>query len=204
MNPVMPSSPLPGSVVAYTTRTSATGPLATKLLEPSSTQPSPSRRAVLTIENTSDPAADSVAPCPATREPSSRPGSHRRFCSGVPNRTIGITPAQRWALIENSSPRSSTNRPSVSMTTIVDRRPTPRPPSSSGTGRRRIPASAQASHPSRQKIPSRSRSTPDPARRSRAMASTSPRSSMMSSESSIDPFQKESSTPPFSAEGTSL
>ena len=59
---------------------------------------SPSRRAVVRIAATSDPAPGSVRPNPPSTFPAASSGTNRCFCSSVPKSTIGDVPSVVWAL----------------------------------------------------------------------------------------------------------
>ena len=64
-----------------------------KIFEPSITH-SPSRRsAFVRVAPASEPASGSVSPNAASPLPEASRGSHSRFCSSLPKRTIGIVPS---------------------------------------------------------------------------------------------------------------
>src|SRR5205807_5142871 len=93
-------------VVANTIKRSLSGALVTNVLEPLSTQPPSTGRAVVRSANASEPDPGSVIPCAAISEPLQSPGSQRPCCSSVPKWTIGSSQAHIWALIEKISPLS--------------------------------------------------------------------------------------------------
>ena len=67
------------------------------ILAPSTTHSPPSRRALVRVAPASEPAPGSVSPKAARRRPDASCGSHRCFCSGLPNRLIGCVPSEVWA-----------------------------------------------------------------------------------------------------------
>ena len=76
-----------------------------------------------------DPASGSVMPNAMIDEPSARPGSHRPFCSSVPNRVITVPQmAGDTTIINNPQPAA----PSSSSTMASSYIPWPPPPNSSG------------------------------------------------------------------------
>ena len=75
MNIEMPREPLAlGSVLAATNTTSALTPLVMNIFDPLSTQWSPSRRAVVRIAATSEPASGSVTATAVRISPETTPG----------------------------------------------------------------------------------------------------------------------------------
>ena len=64
-----------------------------RVLAPSSTYPGPSRRAVVAIAATSDPASGSVIANAVITFPSAIGPSHRCFCASDPASTIGVVPS---------------------------------------------------------------------------------------------------------------
>ncbi len=70
---------MPSSVRAQTTATSATPPLVIQVFSPLSTQPSPSRRAVVRMPAGFEPKSGSVSPKQPIAWPRCRRGSHRFF-----------------------------------------------------------------------------------------------------------------------------
>lgn len=96
----------PCSARASTVHTSATGPLVMNNFVPSSTQSSPSRRAVVRIAPASDPASGSVEAQAPISEPSHSPGSQRCRCCSVPCNQMGTEPITQWAPSERLSPPS--------------------------------------------------------------------------------------------------
>ena len=82
-----------GSVTAKTQYTSASPAFEMKLLAPSSTNSSPSRRAVVVMEATSEPASDSVIAKAVMTSPARERESHASFWSSVPASTIGVEPS---------------------------------------------------------------------------------------------------------------
>ncbi len=82
-----PREPASGSVRATTITRSALIPLVMNVLEPDSTQPSPSRRAVVVMPCRSDPVPGSVIAIAVIISPLTNPGSQRAFCSSVVSRS---------------------------------------------------------------------------------------------------------------------
>ena len=76
---------IPSSVRAQTTATSATFPLVIHILEPSSTQSSPSRFALVRMPEGLEPKSASVRPKHPMASPAAMRGSHSCFCSSEPN-----------------------------------------------------------------------------------------------------------------------
>ena len=74
----------PSSARAHTTATSATEALVIHILDPLSTQSSPSRRAVVRIPPGLEPKSGSVRPKQPIRSPAAMPGSHCSRCSSLP------------------------------------------------------------------------------------------------------------------------
>lgn len=112
-----PSSGSPGSVaLAHTTATSAKVPLVIHILDPLSTQESPSRTAVVRIEPGSLPASASVSPKQPMRSPAAIPGSHFVRCSSLP---------QWWMADIASEPCADTKLRSPESTASSSRHATP-------------------------------------------------------------------------------
>mmetsp|Transcript_15286 Transcript_15286/g.37815 ORF Transcript_15286/g.37815 Transcript_15286/m.37815 type:complete len:250 (-) Transcript_15286:355-1104(-) len=87
MNAVMPCEPASGSVLAYTTSTSASGPLVIQNLLPLSTYAPSSRRVARSfIDTTSLPEPGSLMASAPTCSPAMSFGRYLAFCSGVPLR----------------------------------------------------------------------------------------------------------------------
>ena len=80
--------PCSSPALAQTTATSAIEPLVIHIFEPSSTQSSPSRRALVRIEAGSEPWSGSVSPKQPIASPVAIEGSQRSRCSSVPQRWI--------------------------------------------------------------------------------------------------------------------
>ena len=79
-NKVMPRCPVAAPVRAATTNTSARPALVMNILRPSSTQPSPVRRAVVVMPATSEPVPGSVTAMAATASPAASGASQRLRC----------------------------------------------------------------------------------------------------------------------------
>src|SRR6266849_7317585 len=113
-----------------------------KTLVPFKTYPSPLRRALVFKEAASDPDADSVRANAPSSSPDASRGSHRRFCSSVPNRRIGSLPTLVWTStitdVEAHALASS------SMQSVNARASSPAPPYSRGMRTPSSPASAAA------------------------------------------------------------
>ncbi len=75
---------MPSSVWAHTTATSAMEPLVIHCLAPLSTQPSPSRRAVVRMPPGLEPKSGSVSPKQPTASPAAKAGSQRSFWASEP------------------------------------------------------------------------------------------------------------------------
>ena len=75
---------MPSSARAQTTATSAMLPLVIQVFSPFSTQPSPSRRAVVRMPAGFEPKSGSVRPKQPMALPLCRRGSHFCFCSSEP------------------------------------------------------------------------------------------------------------------------
>jgi hypothetical protein len=100
-----------------------------KTFWPASTQPSPSRRAVVVIRCELEPASGSVIANAILAEPSASPGSQRLRCSSVPNRAM-IVPQ-----IAGETTISSSGQPAAASSShTAARSPSspPPPPYSSG------------------------------------------------------------------------
>ena len=95
----MTESPLgPGPPVRATSETkSARVPLVMKIFEPLMTQSPPSRRAVVRIAATSDPAPGSLMPIDAIFSPRMAGARNSRFCSGVPRASMTERANSMWA-----------------------------------------------------------------------------------------------------------
>ena len=87
--------------------------LVMKLFAPLITHSPPSSRAVVRVAPASEPPAGSVSPNAPSAFPVASRGSQRAFCSGVPNRSIGMAPsetaASRVIATEESTRASSSN-----------------------------------------------------------------------------------------------
>ena len=139
------SPPSDPSTVAGTTSVSATSPAGTFVRTPSSTHPSPSRRAVVVGRPRSPSGSTSAAV--STVVPATTPGSRVARWSGVPNRATGSAPRARVARAGTGAVR----RPTSSSTMASSSTPRPAPPCSAGTAMPSSPASAMAAHRSRSK-----------------------------------------------------
>ena len=98
---------MPSSVCAQTTATSARVPLVIHILEPLSTQSSPSRRARVRIEPGSLPASGSVRPKQPSASPAAIRGSHSSFCSSEPQRWIANIASEPCTDTKLRSPEST-------------------------------------------------------------------------------------------------
>ena len=111
-----PRSGPSGSVRAHTTATSATEPLVIHILAPSRIQsPEASVRAMVRIDEGSEPESGSVSPKQPIRSPAAIPGSQRCFCSSEPNAQIGNIarePCTETKLRAPESPASSSRQAS--------------------------------------------------------------------------------------------
>jgi hypothetical protein len=106
----------PGAVkaVTVTSEVSSVPALVMNCLPPSITHSSPSSRALVVVAPyTSDPPPASVSPNPPSRSPLASSGSHRRFCSSVPNSAIGAAPSPTPA--SRVMPTDWSTRPSSSI-----------------------------------------------------------------------------------------
>ena len=84
----------PVRAVIVTSREISTPALVMNILEPSITHSPSSSRAVVRVAPASDPAPASVSPNAPSRSPEASVGSHRRRCSSLPNRWIGMVPSE--------------------------------------------------------------------------------------------------------------
>ena len=99
-------------------------------MRPVSSQPSPSRVAVVVSWCELEPASGSVIANAKICVPSARPGSQRCFCSSVPNREMTVAQiAGETTIISSGQPAA----PSSSQTVASSPMPPPPPPYSSGT-----------------------------------------------------------------------
>src|SRR6478609_9663408 len=87
----MPRGPAATSVFAYTTRTSASGPLVIHILLPLRTYRSPLRSARRRMLTTSDPELGSLIASAPTCSPEISFGKYLRFCASLPLRLIWLT-----------------------------------------------------------------------------------------------------------------
>ena len=87
-----------GSVCAKTSATSATLPSEIHIFWPSIRQPPSTRSARVRIEAASEPESGSVSPKQPKVSPVHRPGSQRRLCSSVPQRSIEPQTSEVWTL----------------------------------------------------------------------------------------------------------
>ena len=97
MNAVMPRAPPCGSVFAYTTSVSASGPLVIHIFEPFSTKASPRRSARRRIDTTSEPAPGSLIASAPTCSPVISFGRYLRRCASLPFLRIWLTHRFEWA-----------------------------------------------------------------------------------------------------------
>ena len=93
----MPRGPASRSFLAYTTSTSASGPLVIHILVPLSTQRSPLNSARSFMLTTSEPAFGSDMASAPTYSPEISFGRYFCFCSSVPLRLIWLTHRFEWA-----------------------------------------------------------------------------------------------------------
>ena len=95
-----PNSPAGSSTRAHTTATSASDASPIQRFAPSSTHPSPSRRATVVMAAGSLPPCGSVSAKHPTSSPAAMPGSQRSFCSSEP---------YLWMALIASDPCTDTN-----------------------------------------------------------------------------------------------
>src|SRR3954468_1773821 len=132
-----------GSVLAKTSWWSATVAYEIQFFWPFNTYPSPSRRADVRIEATSDPAPGSVSPKHASFSPRACGARYRCFCSSDPYRSSEseFSPTcTEISVRKAASPRSISSHASASAT-----KSSPAPPYSSGIT---IPSSPSSAIPS--------------------------------------------------------
>ena len=91
MKAVMPRDPALTSVLAYTTKTSASGPLVIHILLPLRTNLPPLNSALSRMLTTSEPAPGSDIAKAPTCSPEISRGRYFRFCSALPLRLIWFT-----------------------------------------------------------------------------------------------------------------
>src|SRR5712691_6216119 len=147
---LMPLCFAPGSVFANTSVWSATDAYEIQFFWPFRTYVSPSRRAVVRIAATSDPAPGSVSPKQASFSPFACGVSQRCFCSSLAylSSESEFSPTCTEISVRNAaSPRSISSQESASAT-----KSRPAPPYSSGMTMPRIPSSAIPSIRSRSSL----------------------------------------------------
>ncbi len=83
---------------------------------PSSTQKSPSRRAVVRMPPASLPAPGSVRPKPPIASPEASGGSTRRFSSSLPKRAIGQQQTELVTLMVTATAGSTRETSSIART----------------------------------------------------------------------------------------
>lgn len=93
-------------------------------------QSPPSRLAVVVMRCELDPASGSVMPKAMRTLPSANPGSHRRFCSSVPNRAITVAQMAGDTTISSIGVPAAQNSSHTAARSPI---PAPPPPYSSGT-----------------------------------------------------------------------
>ena len=97
---------IPSSVCAHTTATSATLPLVIHILEPFSSQSSPSRLALVRMPEGLDPKSASVSPKHPSASPVANRGSHCCFCSSEPKAWIAYMASDPVTLTSDRMPES--------------------------------------------------------------------------------------------------
>src|SRR5436309_8935697 len=140
MNAEIPLCFAPGSVFANTSAWSATFAYEIQFFEPLTMKRSPSRRAVVFIAATSEPAAGSVSPKQASFSPRACGTSQRCFCSSVAKRRRASELRPTWteiSVLNAASPRSISSQASASAP-----KSRPAPPYSSGITMPSRPSSA--------------------------------------------------------------
>src|SRR5260370_32829052 len=105
-----------------------------KVLEPLTTQWSPSRTAVVFSMARSDPPDGSVIAILHTSSPAAMPGSHRAFCSSVPNSRMYGGQVSACRARHAATPRLNPAISSVA-TALWRKSPAPVPPDSPGGGK---------------------------------------------------------------------
>ena len=103
----------PESVIAQTTATSAMEPLVIHILVPLMTQSPPSPRAVVCIEEGSEPASGSVSPKQPIARPAAISGSQRDFCSSLPYAEIGNIASEPCTDTKDRNPLSPASSSSL-------------------------------------------------------------------------------------------
>src|SRR5256714_1629600 len=96
MNEVMPFASFDGSPCANTSASFETDPLEIHIFRPRSTHESPSRFALVRSFVASLPTSGSVRPKHPMTSPLQSDGSHRCFCSSVPNLRMVISTSEIW------------------------------------------------------------------------------------------------------------
>jgi hypothetical protein len=107
--------------------------------DPPAPESDASSRARVRVDPASEPPSGSVSPNAASARPATSSGSHRCFCSSVPNRRIGLIPNPTPA--DSVMPRDWSARPISSTATHRLVKSPPAPPYSSGTTRPNRPRS---------------------------------------------------------------
>ena len=97
---------MPSSVWAQTTATSATEPLVIHILLPLSTQPPPSRLALVRMLPGSEPWSASVRPKQPSASPVAMRVSHSCFCSSLPQRQMANMASEPWTETSERMPES--------------------------------------------------------------------------------------------------
>src|SRR5688500_10238149 len=116
-NAVIPLCPCDGSACANTSASFETEPLLIHIFRPLSTQPSPSRFAVVRSFVASLPTSGSVRPKQPMISPRQRGGRYFSFCASVPYFRIVISTSEIWT--ESVVRAYETDRPIFSM--LIDR-----------------------------------------------------------------------------------
>src|SRR5256885_217426 len=157
-NAVMPLASFEGSPCANTSASFDTEPLEIHIFRPRSTHESPSRFALVRSFVASLPTSGSVRPKQPMTSPLHSEGSHRCFCSSVPNLRMVISTSEIWT--ESVVRTDESARPTSSVTSACETKSRPMPPYFSGTG--------PPSRPSGAIFPSTSLGKTSPRSRSRA------------------------------------
>src|SRR5438445_7100593 len=128
----MPFASFEGSPCANTSASFDTEPLEIHIFRPRSTHEPPSRFALVRSFVASLPTSGSVRPKQPMTSPLHSAGSHRCFCSSVPNLRMVISTSEIWT--ESVVRTDESARPTSSVTSACETKSSPMPPYFSGTG----------------------------------------------------------------------
>src|SRR5256712_12012419 len=152
----MPFASFEGSPCANTSASFDTEPLEIHIFRPRSTHESPSRFALVRSFVGALPPSGWVRPKQPMTSPLHSEGSHRCFCSSVPNLRMVISTSEIWT--DSVVRTDESARPTSSVTSACDTKSSPMPPYFSGTGPPSRPSGAIFRRTSLGNVSPRSRS----------------------------------------------